>query len=534
MPMIVGNKHPFFLPLLNKVNMKYNVARLGSGRLMKIRLKKKKQTRKHLLDVGEILLSQTAIEEFFIVDVAKHAQVSKKTIYHYFHSKQDFLLGIAGRCYQKLAQTLLKNTDSALNAFNQIKVYTSVIFAFFNQYPLYWSVLHYFQSSKTPLGHFYFSRFTFEYSKTISTSEQQFLLHYEQYLRVWLRNGIFRCFDIQTGSYISKEDHSLRNDLSPKVFALALETILGGIMNQVVERNLSAIQISKDDVFTNISQIVHDGILPVHDSSFNASKLQFNKIFDFLGSLTYQQYGTKVLDYDKPENSDNPSQISESSIQENKWEKRRYEILQLALTYFTQNDVTSFSLKSFSHECSIAKSTIYSYFSSREDMFFALAGWWYRQLNLELLRLQSKFINEEVKGIKIVMLIMWNYFQFSQNHPGFLNVIDYINKHPHINQSGDKQIIYGQLDAKRNQYEYQQQWWEFLEIWQKSIEQAHDDNSLRQDIPVPFFSFLVSSFTYGVSNEVERHLIQFQDARLKEQSIFKCILEILYQGMRIY
>jgi AcrR family transcriptional regulator len=73
--------------------------------------------RQQLLAAGMELFRQSSYEEISIEDIARHADVSKGLLYHYFPTKRDFLVAAVTRSVEELTELL--TYDDSLDPFEQ-------------------------------------------------------------------------------------------------------------------------------------------------------------------------------------------------------------------------------------------------------------------------------------------------------------------------------------------------------------------------------------------------------------------------------
>jgi AcrR family transcriptional regulator len=77
------------------------------------------ERREHLLHVGVELLGRHGTDDISIDEIARAAGVSKGLLYHYFPTKDDFLLAVLDRSVAEMDQELAR--DPALSAVEQFE-----------------------------------------------------------------------------------------------------------------------------------------------------------------------------------------------------------------------------------------------------------------------------------------------------------------------------------------------------------------------------------------------------------------------------
>ena len=78
------------------------------------------ERREHLLHVGVELLGRHGTAEISIDEIARAAGVSKGLLYHYFPTKDDFLLAVLDRSQTEMDQDQVRDPElSALEQFDR-------------------------------------------------------------------------------------------------------------------------------------------------------------------------------------------------------------------------------------------------------------------------------------------------------------------------------------------------------------------------------------------------------------------------------
>ncbi len=99
--------------------------------------RRKEQTQNIILDAAEAMFSKHGLEVATMDQIAEHASLSKGSLYNYFESKDDLLIGFAARGYAKLTEMFERAITSNSPGLGQIRSLGWAFFNFTRQYPIY-------------------------------------------------------------------------------------------------------------------------------------------------------------------------------------------------------------------------------------------------------------------------------------------------------------------------------------------------------------------------------------------------------------
>lgn len=95
-----------------------------------LRDRQKKQTRDLILDAAERMLSRANVREVTIADVARAAQVTERTVYRHFPTREDLLAA----CWRRALRTFLRGQTAEVETLDQMLDLTREAFKIFDQH----------------------------------------------------------------------------------------------------------------------------------------------------------------------------------------------------------------------------------------------------------------------------------------------------------------------------------------------------------------------------------------------------------------
>lgn len=108
--------------------------------------REKQQRRNDIIDAAEKVFFSKGYENSSMDDVAKQAELSKGTLYLYFHSKEDLYAAIVGRGASIMNKLFSEAVNDQPNGLCKTKSIGQAFIKFFNEYPDYHDALMFDQS----------------------------------------------------------------------------------------------------------------------------------------------------------------------------------------------------------------------------------------------------------------------------------------------------------------------------------------------------------------------------------------------------
>src|SRR5712691_4323779 len=96
----------------------------------------------------------------------------------------------------------------------------------------------------------------------------------------------------------------------------------------------------------------------------------------------------------------------------------RRAILNAARTLFLAEGYANASMRKIAEQIEYSPGAIYSYFESKEDIFFALA-----EEGLQFLRAHCACHAEDAPPLEKVRTAVWRFYTFSKAHPEYFSLI---------------------------------------------------------------------------------------------------------------
>lgn len=113
--------------------------------------REKQQRRNDIIDAAEKVFFSKGYDNSSMDDVAKEAELSKGTLYLYFHSKEDLYAAIVGRGAKVMNQLFSEAVAGQPDGLCKTKSIGQAFIKFFNDYPDYHDALMFDQSKLTVL-----------------------------------------------------------------------------------------------------------------------------------------------------------------------------------------------------------------------------------------------------------------------------------------------------------------------------------------------------------------------------------------------
>lgn len=113
--------------------------------------REKQRRRQDIIDAAEKIFFSKGYENSSMDDVAREAELSKGTLYLYFHSKEDLYAAIVGRGARILRDLFQNATLNQPTGLFKVRSIGQAFMRFFNEYPNYYDAMMFDQSKFSEL-----------------------------------------------------------------------------------------------------------------------------------------------------------------------------------------------------------------------------------------------------------------------------------------------------------------------------------------------------------------------------------------------
>ncbi|MDF2841211.1 MAG: regulatory protein TetR [Clostridia bacterium] len=174
-----------------------------------------------------------------------------------------------------------------------------------------------------------------------------------------------------------------------------------------------------------------------------------------------------------------------SKREANKVEKKE-RIIDTAEKLFLQKDFESTSMDEIAKESHLTKRTVYQYFNSKEDLFYAVA-----------LKGTNDYISNCEEALKTgrnalekLRLLNKTYYQFYINHPGMFRIMNY---QPDNKQNCEASPSYQELGAFKNR---------IVQLYMDIVEGGQSDGSINAKLNPKYAAYFGLLSSVGLLNLV--------------------------------
>ncbi len=196
-------------------------------------------------------------------------------------------------------------------------------------------------------------------------------------------------------------------------------------------------------------------------------------------------------------------------------EQRRNEILDAAEKVFFSKGLHSATMDEVAEEAELSKGTVYLYFNSKEELFFAI-----NMRGAEILRnlFNEAFENHETGRDKL-MAIGQAYFYFASQYENYFNAMMY--HHAHI---ADCSTCPNEM--------YKDQDKDIIMLVARAIETGQQDGSVTTEIPPLRLAFLLWGQTTGIIDIITREKMHLDKMGVSVEDIVNDNYQLLIRGLR--
>jgi AcrR family transcriptional regulator len=169
-------------------------------------------------------------------------------------------------------------------------------------------------------------------------------------------------------------------------------------------------------------------------------------------------------------------------------EDKYKKIIETAEKLFFENNYEEVSMSKIAKEVGIAKGTLYLYFSSKKDLYYAIIV-----KGLDIIEnVIKKNVSKAKNGLEKVVSIGKSYIEFYNNYSDYYSLI--------ANYESQKTKLGTEDPLVKLSYNKSEQIFDYLK---KSIQIGIKDNSIREDIDPEKMSMVLWSQTTGLVQQVK-------------------------------
>lgn len=209
--------------------------------------REKQQRRNDIIDAAEKVFFESGIENATMDDVAKEAELSKGTLYLYFHNKEDLHFAICIRGLEILKLSIEKIVSTEKTAMQNLVEIGKSYVRFSKEYPNYFKAMLYFEGTDM-------NDCKCEHKHTVKDDVLGFLMQL-------LESG--------------KIDNSIRSDIPPAVLTQLLWSQITGVLQLMSYKNVhfEEFNISEEDIIQGHFEIIANGLRPGNNDPVEIGKL---------------------------------------------------------------------------------------------------------------------------------------------------------------------------------------------------------------------------------------------------------------------
>ncbi|GAB4127313.1 MAG: TetR/AcrR family transcriptional regulator [Raineya sp.] len=190
---------------------------------------------------------------------------------------------------------------------------------------------------------------------------------------------------------------------------------------------------------------------------------------------------------------------------------KRLKIIEAAEKVFFEKGFQIATMDDVTRQTGFSKATVYSYFPSKDELFFTIC-----QRGNEILQKQLRKATQKNKlGVDKVRAIGWSFFEFALNYPHYYRFISYF-------VSGSGFAIHEDLEATMLDLD---------KILEESIQIGIEDGSIK-----PVNALLVSKCLWAMATGIVDLIFQKGDLlekykNIERRSVFQTFYELLEQSL---
>jgi AcrR family transcriptional regulator len=190
----------------------------------------------------------------------------------------------------------------------------------------------------------------------------------------------------------------------------------------------------------------------------------------------------------------------------------RRKILNAARTLFLSEGYANVSMRKIADQIEYSPGAIYSYFPSKEDIFFALA-----EEGLQFVRTHC-VPNEHAAPLERVREAFWRFYTFSKEQPEYFSLIFVDGAVPRISRDWER---FSSMRELRHDIE-------------QDIQQCMDEGMFPgADAPGPIFRILLSAVYGAAVFRLSNRLAPDEDADALAHDVLACTLAGLQRGIAL-
>jgi AcrR family transcriptional regulator len=207
-------------------------------------------------------------------------------------------------------------------------------------------------------------------------------------------------------------------------------------------------------------------------------------------------------------NEEKRCEMGASERKDREKQMRRNDIIDAAEKLFFSKGYEATTMDDVASEAEFSKRTVYTYFNSKEQLYFEIMVRGYR-IMLEML---SEALAEDtgIDGIRKIRIFGRTLYQFNLNHPEYFDAIM-------CYENGEKDFTHGVPDASREEcYRLGE---ELFALLSSSVAQGIEEGLIRNDLDVTDTAIILWSCSVGLFNTTikKRNYIEHYHKRTPEK-----------------
>jgi len=222
-------------------------------------------------------------------------------------------------------------------------------------------------------------------------------------------------------------------------------------------------------------------------------------------------------------NSSNIKNISaKKKRRERDKQNRKIEIINAAEALFLSKGYDNTSMEEIANEALYSKGTLYNYFDSKDDLFFAIGSNVYSLM----IKYTEDFISKEKPGINQIRAVGYAFYEFAKNYPNYSQVLYELSlKIPEITNKP-------KIELTPNENEFLNLGNSYWALFLKVINDAKSIKVIREDLSPMMIAIALSSLTSGLINELEHWQKSFKEYGFNADQIIDFIFDMVCEGLK--
>ena len=210
-------------------------------------------------------------------------------------------------------------------------------------------------------------------------------------------------------------------------------------------------------------------------------------------------------------------------------DRKKRQMIDAAESLFREKGFEKTTMDDIADRALFSKTTLYNYFNRKEDIILMIAIRAYSKLS----QMFYEAVDESLPGIKQVVAMGTQYYEFAQKYPMFRKAFDF---------SGIEKI-YDLTELKKNKPDklvnsltiistlrVEQQ--NFAILWSEICARGQVDNTISKKYPPQAIAFTLGTLTTGLVDEIMQRSATLDSIGLTGEQIFQMAMDFLENGLK--